>query len=470
MANNRFEKNQNYPPEEKENIIASEALERVDEMVLKNIEKGVEKKLDDKSSANLLTGLKGEIIDPLYENAWLKGEAGIGQYEDKEELKGFLRKALEKHYRTFLIPGYISYDYQSRETKIAPPRGLGYETQIMLLEESGLIQNSRIEFFEIGKENQIPKEQLANGLKLCVSEAEKKKYAAAGRRNGREAREMESGPTAILYEILTKAGFFDKLEDRKKMELMGAVLFADVIERNEWLEPTVENFFDESKINFFKINRLLNHEQVLSVMSDFLKEAKINWSDFGETRKIVKEIVEQKAREPLSDEFIRKHDLESAMKKQTENIRGSRVFLKSETNVFHAELGGRSTSGVIYIKNPSTRWKNGAPGRLPGQLPAIAAEAPRDQETGEPLWKPKHAYLEVSDGSFLAYVKRENASELLGKVEHYGRRTGINFQVAHIGNWVKIFAPFRGKLPPDFEGRLENNWLKLRVNKTKKTS
>jgi hypothetical protein len=42
----------------------------------------------------------------------------------------------------------------------------------------------------------------------------------------------------------------------------------------------------------------------------------------------------------------------------------------------------------------------------------------------------------------------------------------LNCQIVQIGGWIKIFVPFGGKLPSDFEGRLENNWLKLDSAKT----
>lgn len=472
MTMENFGENQSPEPEkdweDKETATAGEAAERVDEMVLKNIEHDIKKKLGSESAPNLLSGLKGKMIDPLYENAWLKGEPDIGQYEYKDELKESLQDAIRSHYRIFLIPGHVNYDRQNQKNRVLPPRGLGYETQIMLLEESGLVQNSQVEFFEIGKEGQIPEEKLKSGLKIHVDEEERKKYSVEAKNEGRETREIKAGPTAILYEILTKAGFFDELNNAKKLEMMGAVLFTDIIETNKWLEPTIEGFFDESGVSLFKINRLLNHDQVLGAMSDFLKDAKINWSDFNGTRDQVRTVLEKKAREPLTDDFIRKHGLENAVKKQIESIRGSKAFLKSGKNIFLAEPNGGDPYEIVYVKNPSGRWKGGLPERLPGQLPAIAAEAPKDETTGKPLWTPKSAYIEASDISFLAYIKKERSSDLVKRVKNYSEKSGISCQTIQIGGWMKIFMPFNGKLPSDFEGRLENNWLQLKANRGKK--
>ncbi len=440
--------------------------ELLDKITLEKIKDDVSRELKRESSANLLSGLKEKIIDPLYQNAWIKGERDIGKYEKEEELKSFLRKALKDHYKTFLIPGHVYRNFKTGETEIREPRSIGYEAQKMLLEKSGLLAGSELKFFDPSKEDQIPEKDLKKGLNISISDAKRSAYAGKRKEGGRRFGKPEAEPTETLHEMLNKAGFFDNLDAKTRAEILGTVVFADVIERNEWLDPTAEDFFDVGKINLFKVNRLLSHDQISGLIGDFVKDARFNWSNFIETREKIRSIVMVESRKPLGPELIRKYGLEKTIADQKLNVKKSKKYLEEGKNAASANWNGKDRK-VIYVKNPSGKWKNDLPDRLPGQLPALAAKPPL--ENGRLLWEEKDAYFEVGDSAFLGYIKAENGEKMADKIENYAKRKGIDLERRQIGDWIKIYIPFSGKLPSEFEGILENNWLHLKTEKERRS-
>ncbi len=404
---------------------------------------------------NLLTGLKGNIIDPLYENDWIKNGRPEA-HTSAQELKSSLKAEMLHHYKTFFFPGYLRYDAKTGKDSLEEPRGLNHDIQKMLLQEAGFkLDNAKFRFFEAGKEDEIPKESLKNALIVSINDADRTAYEKErNEKKNEDAGKMYAGPTVILHETLNKAGFFEGLPEARKKEILGAALFADIIERGAWLRYTKDDFFDSTKINLFKINRLLSAEQLTEMLGDMLTNTRVDWSDFRSARDVVQKTVLEQSSLPLTHEFAAKHHIEGALAKQHENMTASYNYLKRGFNRKESALGE-----IVYVRREKFEWRD----TLKGQLPAIAARPPLEE--GRPAWKEAHGYFEISNASLLGYFKKDEGYALTRRIEETGARYGINPQVHEIGGWIKVFIPFHGTQPREFISALEGKWLHLRDQK-----
>ncbi len=402
---------------------------------------------------HLLTGLKEHIIDPLYEGAWIRSDWKAGRYPREQELKSSLKAEMLHHYKRFLFPGYLHYDTATGKNAIEEPRGLNYDIQKTLLEEAGFkLDKTKLSFFEGGKEDEIPKELLKDGLIVAIPDEERAQYEKR-ESDEKEQHRMNAGPAMVLYETLSKAGFFEGLEENKKKELLGAAIFADIIERGQWLKYTKEDFFDKTRINLFKINRLLDAEKLSEILGDALHGVRADWSDFSSTKETIREAVIKKSQIPLSQDSVSKYHIEGAVAKQKGNMETSHRYLKSKKNVRESRFGN-----IVYVRKNKLGWGD----RLLGNLPAVAARAP--EENGKPAWGERHGYFEISDTSFLGYIEEKNASRLLEKMKEVGSENGLNPQIRRIGGWLKFFIPFEKNNPDKFLSWFESEGLALRNN------
>ncbi len=407
---------------------------------------------------NLLTGLKGTVIDPLYENDWIKNGRPEA-HTSAQELKSSLKAEMLHHYKTFFFPGYLRYDAKTGKDSLEEPRGLNHDIQKMLLEEAGFkLDKSKFHFFEAGKEDEIPKESLKGALIVSINDEERTAYEKERNEKRNEERgKMYAGPTVILHEVLNKAGFFEGLPDERKKELLGASLFADIIERGAWLRYTKEDFFDKTKINLFKINRLLNAEKLTGILGDMLAHTNVDWSDFRTARDAVQKAVIEQSSLPLTHEFVAAHHIEEVVAKQNDNMKSSYNYLKGGFNRKESFMGE-----VIYVHKDKFEWRD----TLKGQLPAIAAKPP--MENGKPAWEEAHGYFEASNASLLGYFKEKDANGFTHKIEKVAGEYHLNPQIQEIGGYVKVFIPFHGKQPTEFLSRFEKDGLQIKAPKEQK--
>ena len=418
---------------------------------------------EQKMPHHLLTGLKETIIDPLYDGAWIRSDWKAGRYPREQELKSSLKAEMLHHYKTFLFPGYLRYNAATGQNEIEEPRGLNFDIQKTLLEEAGFkLDKAKLSFFEGGKEDEIPEELKKNGLIVAIPDEEREAYEKKESADEEQYR-MNAGPAMVLYETLGKAGFFEGLEDNRKKELLGTAIFADIIERGQWLKYTKEDFFDKTKINLFKVNRLLDAEKLSEILGDTLRGVRVDWSDFASAKETVRETIVKASQTPFSQDFVSKYHIESAVVKQKESMETSYRYLKSNRNVKESRFGK-----IVYVRQgKKLAWKD----RLPGNLPAIAAAAPK--ENGKPAWGERHGYFEISDASFLGYLEEKNANRFLGAMKKAGTESGLNPQIRRIGGWVKFFIPFEKGNPDKFLSWFESKGLALQNNdlerKMKKT-
>jgi len=376
-----------------------------------------------------------------------------GRYPHEQELRSMLKAEISAHYKKFFFPGFSRYDTLTGNNVIEEPRGLNYDIQKMLLEKSGFgLDKSKLAFFEGGKEDEIPKELLTNGLIVSISERERDWYGKNAT-HGRRAHKTTAGPTMILHEVLSKAGFFRGLENNEKKELLGAAIFADIIEQGEWLEYTKERFFDTTAINLFKINRLLSAEQLSGILRDMLRPVRVEWSDVPSAKEIVRDAIVRGSKIPLSQDFVLKHHLEEAVLKQSNNIEASYRYLKFGANARKSKFGD-----IVYVRKDKLRYGD----RLQGNLPAIAARSP--EENGKPVWNKRYGYFEVSGTSLLGYIERRNAPEFLKQAKEIGTKEKLNLQEKQIGGWVKLFVPFEKDNSTKFLKWLETEGLRLQSN------
>lgn len=435
----------------------------LDTVVFKKLQEEVRKKFEadpwkvyapeEEMPYHLLGGLKGNIIDPLYRGAWLKNDKELGRYSHETELRSTLKAEMLAHYKEFLFPGLVRYDATTGETVLEEPHGLNYEIQKMLLRKAGFTSDkSKLTFFEQGKEHEIPKESLAKGLVVSISDKERERYEKKAAIE-REPRVMDTGPALILHETLDKAGFFRELEGQEKKQLLGAALFADIIERGAWLKYTKDNFFDKTKINLFKINRLLDAEQCSEILGDILRPVRVDWSNFFSAKETIRQAIVRGSELPFSHEFVSKHHLEKAVLKQKESMETSYAYLRSGKNVRKSRFGD-----VIYVRGDKLKYGD----RLMGNLPAIAARPPEIK--GKPAWEGRRGYFEASNNSFLGYVREQHATHLLEEMRQIGKERGLNPQLHRIDGWVKIFIPFRGSIPESFLTWFELEGLALQNN------
>ncbi len=448
-------------PEERKNTYRA-AGEMLDVIMSESVKNELGDKFEiqegGKAPSNLLTGLKGNIIDTFYEHDWIKnGRPEL--HAATQELKSLLKAEMLHHYKTFFFPGYLRYDAKTGKDSLEEPRGLNHDIQKMLLQEAGFkLDKSKFRFFEAGKEDTIPKESLRNALIVSINNKDRAAYEKerSEKKNG-DAGKMYAGPTVILHEVLNKAGFFEGLPDERKKEILGASLFADIIERGAWLRYTKDEFFDNTKINLFKINRLLNAEKLTEILGDMLMHTKVDWSDFRSARDTIQKAVVAQSSLPLTNEFVTRHHLEGAVAKQNENMKASYAYLKGGFNRKESFLGD-----IVYVRKNRFGWRD----TLRGRLPAIAARPPI--EHGKPAWEEAHGYFEVSNGSLLGYFKEKDANGFVGQIEKVAAEYHLNPQIQEIGGYVKIFIPFHGKQPMEFLSRFEKNGLRIKEPKEQK--
>ncbi len=469
MREGSYEPNNN--PERQEEVLGGtkpgkyeEATDAVlDVVVFNKVQEEIRKKFEadpnniytpeEEMPYHLLGGLKGNIIDPLYRGAWLKNDKELGKYSHETELRSTLKAEMLAHYKEFLFPGLVRYDEATGETVLEEPHGLNYEIQKMILRKAGFtLDNSNLVLFEQGKEDEIPKESLKKGLIVSISDGERDRYEKKISLE-KESRAMNAGPTLVLHESLDKAGFFRELEGSEKKQLLGAALFADIIERGEWLSHTKEDFFDKTKINLFKINRLLDAEQCSEILGDMLRSVRVDWSNLPSAKEVIRQAIIRESEIPLSQEFVSKHHLEKAVLKQKESMETSYAYLRSGKNVKRSRMGN-----IVYIQRDKLKYGD----RLPGNLPAIAAQPP--DVKGKPAWGERHGYFETSKNSFLGYVREKRAARFLEGIRQVGKERSLNPQIHRIDGWVKIFVPFQGSIPEGFLTWLEIEGLALQDN------
>ncbi len=399
----------------------------------------------EQEACNLLTGLRGNIIEPVVE------------MEPNDEILGGTRDAIRDHYRAFYFPGNIRYNRNKNIYDLVEPIGLSYDVQRMMMKKAYFsIGEQNVRFFEPGREGEIPNEELRNALKIYVSDRERNFYEKES------SRKISAGPTWILYETLHEAGFFDQLKQKEKMEMMALAMFADIIEKGEWLDFVSDGFFDDREINLFKINRKLSQEQLAKIINSFLTgEIETAPENFDDMTARIQEIVVKKASQPFDEEFIKKQGLEELVKDQKYESRKAEEYLQSGKNSCRSRFGK-----IIFV----TGFKD----RLPGQLPAIDALPPIDDQTGKPAWKKNNGYFEANAAHLLGYLPADDFGTFLDQIVAEAERKGLNPQVSRINGWIKLFVPFKGAYDAELVNTLMHTWLNVaeigaEESKTRKT-
>ena len=328
------------------------------------------------------------------------------------------RQEFRDHYGFFYFPGNVGYSERHHQYEIRKPSGLGYEIQQIMIEKARFSINSEnVGFFEPGKEDKIAVPNLRNALEVYFNE-----------RN-----HSSIGTTWFLFKKLWEGEFFEHLNPKEKVEMMGLAIFADLIEKGKWLDFAKIGFFDDREISLFKINRKLSKEQLTNIMNDFLTgEMDDMPQDFGAMNRRVQDIIVKKASAPLSKEFIEKRGLQELVNRHMRESREAEAYLKSGKNSFGSRFGK-----VIFVE--------GVAEKLPAPLLAIAEDAPQDERTRRPLWKKINGYFETNEDHLLAYLPVRHAKEIFWTIANQAKKNGLNPQMSEISGWMKLFISFRGK-------------------------
>lgn len=393
---------------------------------------------------HLLSGLRTNIIDRL-----LKLERGKSA-DDKEwrktheEIMRKVREAVSDHYQTFYFAGAVHRleDQEGRDRyELGKPLGASYEIQRIMIEQARFtIARKKIKFFEAGREDEIPGADLKNALKVYVNDWERDLYEKE------HSRRISAGTTWILFETLWKGGFFDYLRPKEKGEMMALAMFADIIEKGEWLPFSSGTFF-KGEVNLFTLSRKLSGEQFKKIFNEFLTgETDIASYDFKAMAGRIQEIVVRKGSAPLSGEFIKKNKLEYLVRGQEYEVEKTKEYLSSDFNSFDSRFGR-----IIFSRGFSEK--------LPGQLPAIAAEPPR--KNGKPMWKKVNGYFEANKAHLLGYLRKSDFEKILGAVTAEAEGKGLRPQVNDIDGWTKLFISLKGNYDADLVRTMKDRWLKI---------
>lgn len=362
-----------------------------------------------------LAHLKEKVIDPL---------ASLKVYQSDHWLHEKTRELFDERYERFRMPGYERYNFKAKRQELVPPTGISFGLQKLALKKAHLLKDeAQIVFFAGGEQPDEAEEMKRHGLIIS---------------NGRD--EQLESPSMALFNTLRRTGHYDHEGLDEKKNLTAYFNFAKIVERNEWLEGAIRNFYDENDMTLFKINRLLPTETLTAMLRDMTADIKFDPRNFARSEKEIRETLFIRAAAKLTPEMIAKYHLDekdakgkSIIDKQKESIQRSREYLRDGRNATDKSNFGRT----VYVKSDGQAKAD----KLPGGLPAIAAEPPR----GKNGWRQPNVYCEVLNAHLLTFVRKSQLNGLVGALGRAARSSGLNVQTTPIGEWMKIFIPFDGQ-------------------------
>jgi hypothetical protein len=375
-----------------------------------------------------LAHLKERVIEPL---------TSLKVYQADRSLRERTRELFDKRYTHFLMPGYVQYDFRHHESKVINPSGISFGLQKLALKKAGLLKDSdQIALYAAGQEEELPKDPTRKSLIISAGTDGHLK-----------------SPTMALFDVLRRTGHYNRLSVDEQKELTAAFTFAEIVEKGEWLEGAMRNFYDENDITLFKINRLLPTETLTALLKDMTADVPFDPRKFAESKREMRRQLFIRAAAKLSPEMIAKYHLDeksnnkkSIIERQKESIINARKYMEEEKNATAKSNLGR----IIYVKSE----EGGKVDKLPGGLPALAAEAPKKK--GKPAW-PLSSYVEVLNTHFLGFVPKSRVNGLVDVLNQETIRSGLHLQITPIGNWVKLFIPFPGAVAENVVNAFERH-------------
>ncbi len=362
-----------------------------------------------------LAHLKERVVDPL---------ASLKVYQVDRGLQEETKELIGERYERFRMQGYERYNFKAKRSELTKPSGISFGLQELALREARLLKDEgQIVFFAPG---QRPNE---------MEEMERRGLIISDGKNG----QLES-PSMALFDTLRRTGRYDWKTPEGKKNLTAYLTFAEMVEKNEWLEGAVRNFYDENDMTLFKINRLLSTETLTAMLRDLAADVPFDPKNFSQSKQEMREQLFIRAAATLTPAMIAKYHLDekdgkgkSIVDRQKESIQKSREYLRDGRNATDKSNFGR----MIYVKAD----ERGKADRLPGGLPAIVSEPPR----GRTGWRQPNIYGEVSNTHLLSFVRRSRLNGLVGALSRAAHKSNLNLQTTPIGDWMKIFVPFNGR-------------------------